>query len=230
VKKEDILYTNDIESDIDYLVYLKPNAFFEKNYVDDEYLFVTSLTDYIKATFYYNFVGNEDFFLSYDYYIKGTITSNYMSDTNKVIKPICVKEYILLDHKTGETSNSKINITETLNVDINHYNDILDTINDYLLIPLNSSFDISFIIDITGVANGQRIKKEHKMMMSIPLGVRVFDIKVSKSFPNQEIMYKKEPKSLETSYMISIIYIVLMIGIIFVTYYYIKKIIYKEKN
>ena len=47
-----------------------------------------------------------------------------MSDVNKVIKPIWVKEYILLDHTTGETTNSKINIIETLNVDINHYNDI----------------------------------------------------------------------------------------------------------
>ena len=35
------------------------------------------------------------------------------------------------------------------------------------------------------------------MMMSVPLGVRVFDIRFSKSFPNQEIMYKKEPKVLK---------------------------------
>ena len=68
------------------------------------------------------------------------------------------------------------------------------------------------------------------MMISIPLGVRVFDIKVSKSFPDQETMYRREPKSPETSYMISIIYIVLMIGIAFGTYYYIKKTVYKEKN
>ena len=153
-----------------------------------------------------------------------------MSDVNKAIKPIWVKEYILLDHTTGETTNSKINIIETLNVDINHYNDILDAINDYLSIPLNSSFDISFIIDINGVVDGQKIKREYKMMISIPLGVRVFDIKVSKSFPDQETMYRREPKSPETSYMISIIYIVLMVGIAFGTYYYIKKTVYKEKN
>ncbi|HHX16525.1 MAG TPA: hypothetical protein GX725_01220 [Mollicutes bacterium] len=30
VRPEDIIYTNDIKSDINYLVYLKPNVFFER--------------------------------------------------------------------------------------------------------------------------------------------------------------------------------------------------------
>lgn len=231
-RPNEIIYTNNITSDVKYEAYLKPNDFIAQPYITNDYSFITSLVEYIKATFTYDYVGNSDISVDYDYYIKATIVSKYLSDNVAASsKPLWNKDYILLNHKTGKAPSSDIRVTEDLNIGVDFYNNLLEAFRQTLNIPLDSRLDITFIMSIKGnLRDNKVIQKEHLMTMSIPLGVSVFDIDISKSFPDQEIMYSKEQKAVATSYMLAIVYIVLAIVIVGIAFYFIKAIVHKGKN
>jgi hypothetical protein len=229
-RPEDILYINDNKSNITYQAYLKPNDFIEYSHINNDFSFVTQLIDYIGTTFAYEYKGNKDVGINYDYYIKATIVSKYLSEDVSTSKPLWNKDFILLNHKTGYAQDSKITINEKLNIDLNYYNNILDSFNKSLNIPLDSHLDISLVMTIKGKLDNKIIDKEHLLTMSIPLGVQVFDIDISKSFPDKEIIYSREPKNIEVSYMISILYIVLVILIAGTAFYLIKSILNRGKS
>jgi len=231
-KPSEIMYTNKVDSDIKYNVYLKPNDFIEDNHISDQYSFITSLIEYIKTTFRYDYSGTEDTKLSYDYAINATIVSQYMSDNKgNALKPLWNKNFVLLKHKKAETATGAFEITEDLNLGLTYYNDLLETFRKTLNIPLDSRLDIVLSISIDFKSKDNKpIHKEHYMTMSIPLGVSVFNITTSKSFPDQEITYSKEPKALTTSYMLVIIYIIIIIAVIYAAFYYITVVNNPHKN
>lgn len=227
----DIIYMSDVESNINYDVYLKPNSFIKEEYIGNDYSFITSLVEYIKTTFSYKYKGNNDISIDYDYYIEAIIISNHSSDKNNVTKPLWRKTFMLLDHKTGTSSNSNITIEEVLNIDTDYYDNIVKDFNQTINIPLDSHLDITFTIAIKGqLKNKKTLAKEHSLTMTIPLGVKAFDINVVKNFPNHEVEYSKEQPSTSASYMLAIIYIALIVVIIAIVTYLIKKIINRDRN
>jgi hypothetical protein len=231
-RPEEIIYTSNTKSNLDYKVYLKPNDFIDQPYLINDFSFITSLIEYIKTSFSYDFDGNSDVGINYDYYIKATIVSEYMTDNAmKVSKPVWNKDFVLLDHKQGYAPNSKIKIDEVLNIGIDYYNDLLSTFEQALNIPLSSRLDIAFIITIRGkLKDNKMLNKEHNLIMSLPLGVKAFNIDVSSNFPEQEIIYRREQRNIEISYMLVIIYIILGIVIIGIALYFIRQIMNKEQN
>lgn len=231
---EDILYTSNVTSDIGYDVYLRPNVFIDKPYINNQLSFITPLIEYIKTSFTYNYVGDNNIPITYDYYIKATIVSKYTGSDTNATKPILNKDYILLDHKTDTAGNSSFAINENLDIKIDQYNNILTDFGNMLNIPLDSTLDISLVVTVDGEvsSNKEKVKmhKEHLVTMSIPLGVSVFDISVSKSFPDEEIVYSKEPTPLTTSYIMAIIHIALILAIVIVIYFYIRMVVNRDKN
>lgn len=231
-RPNDILYIDSVTSDIGYTVYLKPNTFFDSPYVDNNFSYITSLIQYIKTTFVYDYEGSKDVSIDYDYYIKGTMTTNYINaDATSLAKPLWIKDFVLLDHKKGVSKTSTINIRENLNIAIDYYNSLLDSFSANTNILLDSKIDITLVMDIKGqLSTGKPLYKVHQMTMTIPLGVKAFDIATTKSFPEHEVTYSKEQKKVETSYMIAIIYITLLIGILWMTAYLVRILINKGKN
>jgi uncharacterized protein (UPF0333 family) len=230
-RPEDIIYTNNMKGDIDYQVYLKPNNFVDAPYVTNDFSFAAPLVDYIDTLFSYDYVGTSNIIVDYDYYIKASIISRYASEDAATTKPLWIKDFILLDHQKGTSNDSKIRIAQHLKIGIDYYNNLLDDFNKSLNIPLNSRLDIALVVKIKGkLENDKTIDKEHLTTMSIPLGVKVFDIDITKSYPKSEITYRREPKKAEVSYMIAILYIVLIIVIGGTAFYLIKSIINRGKG
>jgi hypothetical protein len=231
-RPNDVLYIDSVASDIGYTVYLKPNTFFDIPYVDNSFSYVTSLVQYIKTTFVYDYVGSADVSANYDYYIEGKMTSNYINtDVSQLTKPLWVKTFTLLDHKRGSAKSSKINVREDLNIGIDYYNSLLDSFSQNTNILLDSKLDVTLIMNITGqLANGKEMYKTHQMTMSIPLGVKAFDITTAQNFPEHEVIYSKEQKKAETSYMLTILYITIIIALLWIEIYFIRLIINKDKN
>ena len=230
-RPEDIIYTNNNEGNVGYKVYLKSNSFINETYINNDYSFISSLVEYVGTSFSYNYKGNSNVNVIYDYYIKANIVSKYLSDSNVMSKPLWNKSFVLLDHKKGSANNSNISITENLNIGIDYYNNLLQEFNKSINIPLDSRLDVTLVMSIKGdIGSNKKIAKDHQITMSIPLGVKVFDIDVSKNFPEQEITYSKEQKNAETSYVTAIAYILLVITISGTAFYFAKTIINRGKN
>ena len=63
----EILIKYNINSDIDYKVYLKQNDFYETEYLDKDMVYVASLIDRIKVKYDYNFKVNMNSSIDFDY-------------------------------------------------------------------------------------------------------------------------------------------------------------------
>lgn len=221
----DIIYVSNVKDDLIYDIVLTPNNYIDNEEVDDGLSYITSLIEYINVNFVYNYQGDEDVSLDYDYYIKANIVSNYIEKINQpTLKPVWNKEFILLDRKYGNTSNSQIKITKQLKVGLKFYNDLINQFSNELDLPVDSVLEIKLVVNVSGkLENNQVLKKEHYMLMSIPLNVKAFDITTSKNFVEEEIIYSKANLKTETSYMLAIINICLTIGTIYLGTYLVRR-------
>lgn len=228
----DIMYKDNIFDNLNYQVYLKPNDFIKSAYIERDNSYITSLIDYIKTTFSYEYIGNSNVNVNYTYNIKATVLSNYIGDdTGKVTKPIWNKGSVIVDNTKGASKDSHIKINKTVDINISNFNDLVTNFRSTLNVPINSSLEVKFTISITGILpNGQQINKEHYLLMSIPLDVKAFDISTYKNFVNQEIIYGKKHKTNETSYVYAVIYILLLIFNTWIGLHLIRMVLNKNKN
>lgn len=226
-----IIYKSNVNSDIKYNVYLKPNTFFDVPFVGDDFSYITSLVQTIKTNFVYDFVGNNNVPVSYDYYIETQIVANDTNEDNSNIKPLWLKNFMLLEHQKGNVNDSKINIDEKIDINLDYYNSLIEAFRLNTNLILNSRLDVTFVIHITGdLKLNKQLNKEHILTITIPLGVKTFDIATSKSFPDQEMIYSKEQVKTETSYVYVIFYLCILIILLWLVIFIIKLIINKDKN
>ncbi len=229
---KDIIYITDIKDRNNFDVVLKDNPFINNIEANNNLSYITSLIEYINTTFRYEYQGNKKVRTDYDYYVKANVISEYREDNNRgTLKPIWNKEFVLLDHKTGYSNDSNITIREELKIGLDFYNNLVNQFKTELNIPTKSTLEVKFIINTTSkLKDNFDIKKEHYMLMSIPLDVNAFDITTSKNFFEQEVTYSKEKRKTETSYLITIIYIIIIIVVDYIGIYIINYIIDRKKS
>lgn len=228
---KNVAYITNVEDSLNYDVHIKPNPYIEENILTRDNSYITELVDKIVFTFNYKYLTDRDVKLSYSYLIVGTIVSNSSTDSAlKVMNPIWVKDYILLPESKIVTSNGMVNISETIDLSLIAYNDLVNNfINDYTIL-VTSNLEVKLIVKINSDIDGKIINNEHILMASVPLGVKVFDITTSKNFQPTEIIYINQPIKKETGYMKIIIYITVNLISIVLGYYFIKKIIHKYRD
>ena len=229
---KDIIYIIDIKDSNNFEVILKENSFINNIEANNNLSYITSLIDYINSSFRYEYQGSKGVRTDYEYYVKANIISEYRDDNNRLtLKPIWNKELILIDKKKGYTEDSKVLVIEEFKIGIEYYNNLVNQFKTELNIPTKSTLEIKFIINTTArLKKNINIKKEHYMLMSIPLDVTAFDITTSKNFFEQEITYNKEQRKTEISYLIAIIYIIIIIVVDYIGIYIINYILDRKKS
>lgn len=228
---KDIAYVSQITDRNDYLVFLKNNDFISNEELDHNLSYITTLVEYIDVIFEYEYQGSSNTDLKYDYYVVGNIISNFTGDIdNPVLKPVWNKEFILVDHQMGSSNDAHFRIYERLKIGVDYYNNLINSFRDKLNISVDSILEIRLIIDINGKFVSYKFNQNHYMLTSIPLDVKVFDITTSKNYSEKETIYGKQKLESEKSYMMAIIYIVLLIVILYIGIFLIRRIINKSKD
>jgi hypothetical protein len=209
-KPEDIIYESNVQDKTDYNIFLKPNDFMVN--VDNTESYITSLVDFVRINFDYLYIRNNKVNINYRYDVKANVISEYINETlSNVSKPIWNKEFILLNTVSESSKNSTFTIKRIIDIDTKYYNQLIDTFRNTLNIPTNSRLEVKLTIYVNGqLLNNQKIQKEYYILLTIPLGARVFDISLYKNFEGQEIIYNKDGKSSESNYAHVIIYIILL--------------------
>lgn len=134
--------------DIDYKVYLKENNFYKDKYLGEGMTYVTSLVDYIDINFNYNFDVSEKADINYNYTIfaKMVITPE---DNSKVLFD---EKYILMSNTDSNSflNASKYNVSESIKLDYNYYNDLANTFKSTYGVNCNSKLYVGLEIDTSG--------------------------------------------------------------------------------
>lgn len=214
-----IKYTE--QGNVDYKVYLKKNNFFEEKYLEENKEYISSLIDNVQAQFKYNLsIEQENIINKYTY----KILSNVKVTDKTTKKNLYDKTEILMPEKENLLDQKQINIKETVEIDYNKYNDLINKfISIYEVGNIESDLTVNMIIDI--MDSNEKIK-ESIITLRIPLTTNTMDIDIKNNLveeKNNVIKYKKEKKYNLLFILISVISLLIDLVLIIKLIIYIKK-------
>ncbi len=162
---------------LDYKVYLKPNEYYETDYLGKNMAYIASLIKNIDIDFNYAFGIEDKLKLDYNYSIIGrlTITSENGVDT------YFEKEYTLMDTKSNTLQDSeKFSINESISIDYDYYNNLANSFKTDYGIDTASNLTVILRINKTA-ANGDSVylNDGNDMSIVIPLSQRAININLN---------------------------------------------------
>ena len=223
-KTKYINYTEN--SNVDYKVYLKDNAFYDKNYLDKDNQYISELIDYITAVFDYKLtLERNEVSYKYAYHIDANVSVKDKS-TNKNL--YTYKETLIQKVEKAST-NQTTEIHENVNINYNKYNDLInDFIHTYEIENVSSTLSINMIVDIYNNCNEiDGTGNESKTSIVIPLTNKTVGMDVTNSIIDNEgnaILCTEPPKANVLFLMCSIA------SILVASFMVIKTIIYMEST
>lgn len=199
------------EKALDYRVYLKDNTYYDNIYLDKDMQYVTELINYIDGNFRYKFNIKEKNKVTSSYYIK----ANVKVEDNKSKKSIFNKD-IMLKGITIKSAYNSFEINETVKIDYNLYNDIVNEfIEEYKIdTPYSSYLTIGlYILNDYGIEKTENLENTPKSIeMIMPLGNKTTDITIiDKNIKEKNVIEKisYDEYSNKIMFIISIIFIII---------------------
>lgn len=172
------------KSDIDYKVHLKPNNFYEEEYLGKNHSYIATLIDHIGIDFDYSIeMATEDINYEYTYWVEAQL--EIIDKTSN--KPIYNPSQIIADKKTNtQSSNEKLTIKNNVNIDYDDYNLIANEFNEiYNLTDTSNNLIVSMYVNIKGQSEKFKSAAEnsHVIKLIIPLTQKTVNISMTSSVP-----------------------------------------------
>ena len=200
------------KSNLDYKVYLKPNDFYEEDYLGKDMIYVASLIDRINVDFNYTFGIADNENLDFNYSIYGKLLITNKGGTKSYFE----KTYTLLENKSVSMVNNSVqNIIENLDIDYGYYNSLANSFNKAYGVDSESKLVVYMVINRKSNANsGLEMDSESIMNVAIPLSERAIDISLDyKEIDTNSSVLKKKDVSLNNvvSLVIAVMLIILAV-------------------
>ena len=187
-KNEDmLLYSYNINQDLDYKVNLYDNSYIESSYLGKEETYISDLIKEIEIDYTYKYAGSKVVPLSYTYDVVATINGEYSLDEED--SKVWTKEFKLVENRNGKiTDKTSMHITEPVKLNFKYYNNVVSKFRQELHLPIKASLIVVFKINITGEIEGtdKKINDTKLMTLSFPLNQQAFKIteKYEENFNN----------------------------------------------
>ena len=207
------------KSNLDYRVYLKENDYFEEKYLDKGKQYIAGLIDYIVTDFHYDFSVDEKIDYTYTYNITGDLIAHEKDDESKVLYD---KSFILLkDQSFYNQDSSQLKINESVNVDYQEYNNIINSFKkDYALV-LDSYLLLKLNVTINGTYEGinQPISIQQSIDFKIPVSEQTINVSMNyKDLNNQEVIEQKTAFGVKNQLMLILFAVFMLIDLGLVVY------------
>ena len=216
-------YINYVEdSNVDYVVCLKDNKFYENRCVEKGNQYVASLIDYIPANFNYK-LDFLDGSIEYVYNYKIVAEFNVLDNDND--KVLYTKEEVIYTSE-DKVSSSGININYNLNIDYNKYNNLLSSfISVYDLSQTKNTLKVSMDVDIKNKGNSNidltALNSSKATSITIPLTTKTVNVDISGTAlgtDNNRLVIKPE-KNYVFVLVLGVIFVAAGIGLyVFISY------------
>ena len=210
-----VLFNYNENSDIKYKVYLKPNQFFETEYLDENETYIASLIDYIDVTFDYNarFSNNLDGDIKYKYI---AIVSANKKDADG---HYWQRSYDLTENKTVRLDNSSVlSINDNFKIKYDNYNSLLNKFKKEYNLNTDGELKVLMQINNDSVINGTKtpINIESKTSLAIPLLEKALEMSINKDTANNNKTLKFKENDNSAKYIVfKVLGIALIVGSIF---------------
>ena len=159
---------------LDYNVYLKPNEFYDNEYLEKDMVYIASLIKNIDVDVNYDFIISEKEDIDFTYQVLGKLSVYNDSKTSVLFE----KEYTLLDTKriTEEEIKTK-KINEKINIDYDYYNNLANSFKSTY--GVESESDLTIYVKINKVIDGININENSQMSLTIPLTQKTINIQIN---------------------------------------------------
>lgn len=202
---------------VEYKVFLKENEFFQKDYLRENNQYIASLINNITADFNYVLEMTEDIEYKYSYKINAEVDVKEKGTSNSLY----TFEEELIKEKTDTVHNGEtIVLTESLNIDYNHYNDLIKKfISVYDLDDIESTLNIVMYVTAQGNCEEktENADNESTISLSIPLTTKTMAIDISSDLIDESSFLACEEKT-DLSILILFALLVTAVADLFVIY------------
>lgn len=178
-----ITYSED--SVADYQVYLNSNEFYTEEYLDKNHAYISALIDTIEAKFGYAMLVNANKAeYNYSYYVDAKLEVLDKDSKAPLFDPVTV----LVEKKTGTSSDRELNIQQAVSIDYHEYNKLSrEFLNAYNLENAKSSLLVTLHVNVAGTcpdvpAGGN----DYAVSLRIPLNQETLKIETNTSVPTAE--------------------------------------------
>lgn len=178
--QEQLVLNYSSNTNLDYKIYLKPNKFYERSYLDKDKKYISNIINYMDVNLNYIFNTTVLSDTSYSYNVSAVISSDY--DLNGVTAELWSKTYQLVAPKSlTKTSSSGFQIKENLKIDYGKYEALANSFKEEYGISADTKLTI--LINIrsnTSVSNyNKSIPVSKTISLVMPLNKTVTDVTVS---------------------------------------------------
>ena len=210
----------DENSKINYQVYLKPNDFFQDEYLPENMTYVTSLIDYIKLNFDYNLKFDKKLSGNCSYYIKGITTASQENSDSRFY----TREYTLSDVKTKSFENTDtVNIDETIDLDYETYNNVLVDFRNEFGVQMDGNFRVVLVVEnlVTDDVTGKDASVKSETEINIPLTTLTVEVPIESDEQNKNgILISEKIEKQGSIYIVLRVLAVICYAVAFITLIY----------
>jgi len=209
--KELVLNYNSNPS-LDYKVYLKPNKFYEKSYLEKDKKYLSSIIDYVDVNFNYLFNATKKLNTNYYYSVDAKISSDF--DLNGVTAELWSKSYNLIPTKNLTSNLSSFRISENLNIDYGKYDKLAKQFKEEYGVSADTKLTITININSSSKLQGytSNISDKKTITMVMPLNKAVTDVTVSGVQPTTNNITNTVIPEKKTNYVLLMTSIVLLVA------------------
>ena len=114
--KQNLIVNYGSSANADYKVYLKPNKFYDKKYLEKDKKYISNIIDYIDFDVEYSFNTSKAGKTQYSYSVTAKISSEY--EVNGKSSELWSKSYVIKPNETKEVvSSSYFKVSENVKID-----------------------------------------------------------------------------------------------------------------
>lgn len=164
-------------SNLDYRVYLKPNNFYETEYLGKNKVYIANLIDNIEINFNYRYMIAQPSDINFNYNIVAKLTINDGSGKNTYFE----KEYTLLANKAKSIkSGTNYNINEKVSIDYAYYNSLANSFKQQFGLDTTSNLTVYLKVNKrTNIENATNNLENSTMFVKIPLSEKAINIELN---------------------------------------------------
>ena len=215
------IYSYNNKFNYDYSVNLKDNRYMTSDDVSKK-IYVTDLIDNINLNLNYNYEGSTESDITYKYKIVGQLNGVYTKDGEE--NSIWEKQYILKDETTNTTKSNKIDINESLNLNLTEQNNLVKDFETEMEMSLDANYIVSLIVETNTVVDGETISNEYSKSVTINLAEKITKITGDNNLDEKEFV-SKEYNAKDN---INLPYLVVNVIILIISAFLFKSVIKRE--
>ncbi len=161
------------QSNLDYKVYLKPNTFYDKEYLDKGMSYIAGLINKINIDFVYSFASDSNLSVDFDYDVVGLLEIKDESGNNTYF----TKEYIIVNSKNYQLIEGQTyGLQETVSIDYDYYNNLANSFKSAYGINTQSNLRVFLRLNKRTADQNLSMQNTGNMYVTIPLSQKSINI------------------------------------------------------